>query len=158
MSIGVRAVNDHDAAAWGELFSAYRTFYNEPYDPAAVSRAWRWVSECHHGLCGLVAVDAEDSPVALANLRWFADPSTATMGLYLDDLFTAPHARGRGAARALLRHASNMAHDDGASVVRWITAADNATARALYDSVAVATSWVTYEMPIEGRVTGLREA
>lgn len=154
----MRAVNDHDAAAWGELFSAYRTFYSEPNDPDAVLRAWRWVRECHHGLCGLVAVDAEDRPVALANLRWFADPSTATMGLYLDDLFTAPHARGRGAARALLHHASNMARDGGASVVRWITATDNATARALYDSVAVATSWVTYEMPIKGRVTVLPEA
>jgi len=30
--------------------------------------------------------------------------------------------------------------------VRWITAGDNATARRLYDAVATATPWVTYDM------------
>lgn len=99
-----------------------------------------------HGLVGLVATDDEDRPVALANLRWFARPSTATMGLYLDDLFTAPEARGSGAAGALLKHAARIAGDGGGSVVRWITAADNAAARSVYDAYAVATPWVTYDM------------
>ncbi len=68
------------------------------------------------------------------------------MGLYLDDLFTAPEARGRGAAGALLQHAAKRAGEAGGSVVRWITAADNAPARSVYDAHAVATSWVTYDM------------
>ncbi|MGJ7538922.1 hypothetical protein [Brevibacterium luteolum] len=33
----------------------------------------------------------------------------------------------------------------GCSVVRWITAADNSTARSLYDQLAVQTNWVTYD-------------
>ena len=68
------------------------------------------------------------------------------MGLYLDDLFTAPETRGRGAASALLTDAAERARAGGASVVRWITAADNATARSVYDTHAVATPWVTYDM------------
>jgi hypothetical protein len=35
---------------------------------------------------------------------------------------------------------------EGLSVVRWITAEDNRTARRLYDSVAAATPWVTYDL------------
>ncbi len=62
------------------------------------------------------------------------------------DLFTAPPARGGGAGAALLDAAARLAADRGASVVRWITAADNATARALYDQHARATPWVTYDM------------
>ncbi len=68
------------------------------------------------------------------------------MGLYLDDLFTAPEARGSGAASALLKHAAEVAGEGGGSVVRWITAADNAAARSVYDTHAAATPWVTYDM------------
>lgn len=98
-----------------------------------------------HGLIGLVAT-LDERLVGLANLRRFARPSTASIGLYLDDLYVDPSARGAGAARALLRRASELAHDEGASIVRWITADDNATARSVYDTLARATPWVTYDM------------
>ncbi|UBQ04203.1 GNAT family N-acetyltransferase [Curtobacterium sp. TXMA1] len=99
-----------------------------------------------HGLSGLVAEDADGRLLGLADLRRFARPSSATTGLYLDDLFTAPDARGRGVATALLHEAAATAAAEGASVIRWITAEDNATARAVYDRVAEATPWVTYDM------------
>ena len=146
MNVTVRVVEARDADAWAELYAAYRAFYGLPEDPDAVVTTWQWVRDGEHGLVGLVAVDDHDRPVALANLRWFARPSSATMGLYLDDLFTAPEARGRGAASALLTDAAERAGAGGGSVVRWITAADNATARSVYDVHAAATSWVTYDM------------
>ena len=93
----------------------------------------------------LVAVAGTDL-VGLAHYRRFARPSSGTEGLFLDDLFTAPDARGLGAGRALLGHLSGLAEREGRSVVRWITAEDNSRARALYDSTAVATKWVTYDM------------
>ncbi len=84
-------------------------------------------------------------PARLADLRRFARPSSATTGLYLDDLFTAPDP-GAASRPALLHEAAATAAAEGASVVRWITAEDNATARAVYDRVAAATPWVTYDM------------
>jgi len=142
----VRLVEARDADAWAILYAEYREFYRLPGDPATVQKTWRWVRDGEHGLVGIVAVDEDDRPVALANLRWFARPSSATMGLYLDDLFTSPAARGRGAAGALLEDAAVRAGERGGSVVRWITAADNKTARSVYDAHAVATPWVTYDM------------
>jgi len=68
------------------------------------------------------------------------------MGLYLDDLFTISSARGSGVATALLARAAEIAADEGASVVRWITASDNVKARSVYDAHATATAWVTYDM------------
>lgn len=146
MELSVRPVRADDTAAWTSLYAHYRAFYRLPVDQAAVDRTWAWVREGEHGLVGLVAVDAADVPIALANLRWFARPSTASLGLYLDDLFTDPAVRGSGAARALLQRASGIAAERGAGVVRWITAEDNATARRLYDQVATQTAWVTYDM------------
>ncbi|WP_325048819.1 GNAT family N-acetyltransferase [Amnibacterium setariae] len=142
----VRAIHADDESRWLELYAGYRAFYRLQEDAQAVATTWSWVRDGRHGLRGLVAVDETDRPVALANLRVFARPSTATLGLYLDDLFTATEARGSGAATALLRAAATIAAKEGASVVRWITASDNATARAVYDRVATATPWVTYDL------------
>lgn len=145
MTLNVRTVTAEDAETWAVLYGGYRAFYNLPEDPAAIARTWEWIVNAEHGLVGLVATE-DDVPVGLANLRWFARPSTAAMGLYLDDLFTSPDVRSRGVGRALLKRAAEIAGEDGANVVRWITAADNATARRLYDAVARETPWVTYDM------------
>lgn len=145
MTLEIRRVAAADEATWTALYTGYRAFYLLEDDASAVSRTWEWVSQGQHGLTGLVAV-LDDAIVGLANLRRFARPSSATIGLYLDDLFTAPEARGAGVATALLREAAAVADAEGASVVRWITAAENATARRVYDAVATATAWVTYDM------------
>jgi len=145
MTIDVRPVTAEDAAAWADLYAGYRAFYRLADDAASVDRTWNWVVNGEHGLVGLIATD-DGVPVGLANLRWFARPSTATMGLYLDDLFTTADARGRGIGHALLARAAQIAGEGGASVVRWITASDNAAARRVYDDVATATPWVTYDM------------
>jgi GNAT superfamily N-acetyltransferase len=145
MTVQVRRVHETDEAAWSRLYAGYRAFYKLDDDPEAVRTTWEWVSTAQHGFIGLVAT-VDDELVGLAHLRRFARPSTASMGLYLDDLFTAPAARGAGVATALLNRASEIAAAEGASVVRWITAADNAAARRVYDRVAAATPWVTYDM------------
>lgn len=149
MAIDVRPVSPSDVDAWSALYRGYRAFYELPEDAASVTRTWEWMIDGRHGLVGLVALD-EGAVVGLANLRWFARPSTASIGLYLDDLFTLPASRARGVGRALLTRAAVMAAEEGASVVRWITAADNTRARRLYDDVATSTPWVTYDMsPLE---------
>lgn len=149
MTLTIRPVEARDAAVWAELYSGYRAFYEQAPNSEIVENAWNWILGKEHGLLGLVAVNDSDTPIALANLRWFARPDDGDFALYLDDLFTAPKARGAGAAGALLQHAVSVASDKGATVVRWITAADNATARRLYDAHAKATPWVTYDMKVE---------
>tara|TARA_R110002020_G_scaffold75315_16_gene191800 strand:+ start:7913 stop:8377 length:465 start_codon:yes stop_codon:yes gene_type:complete len=146
MRVDVREVGDADAEQWGNLYAGYRSFYQLPADFAAVSTTWRWISQGQYGFIGLVAVTSDGVLAGLANLRRFARPSVAATGLYLDDLYTAPASRGLGVASALLRAAAQRARDEEASVVRWITAADNQVARRLYDQLAVQTHWVTYDM------------
>ncbi|WP_423920510.1 GNAT family N-acetyltransferase [Frigoribacterium sp. 2-23] len=144
--VTVRDVQPGDEAAWRLLYSGYRAFYALPDNDVAVDTTWGWVSRREHGLRGLVAVDADGVVVALAHVRVFARPSSGRMGLYLDDLFTDPDRRGRGAARALLEHIAVLAGDEGVNVVRWITARDNAPARRVYDTHATLTPFVTYDM------------
>ncbi|MCM0638857.1 GNAT family N-acetyltransferase [Cellulomonas wangsupingiae] len=142
----VRRVTADDAVPWARLFAGYRSFYELPDDDRAVATTWGWLVGEQHGMTGLVAVAADGTLLGLANVRTFARPSTATTGLYLDDLFVDPDARRSRAGSALLRAAADVAAQRGAVVVRWITAQDNARARALYDRHATATPWVTYDM------------
>jgi GNAT superfamily N-acetyltransferase len=142
----LRDVAPADHEQWSDLYRAYRRFYKLVEDDAVVATTWGWVSGREHGIRGIVAANSEGRLIALANLRSFARPSTATLGLYLDDLFTDPISRGSGVATALLARASEIAAEGGANIVRWITAADNAVARNVYDAHATATPWITYDM------------
>jgi ribosomal protein S18 acetylase RimI-like enzyme len=143
--ITVRDVSDRDHAAWARLFRGYREFYRLAPDEGVLTRVWGWLRDSGGEVRGLVAVDG-GQVIGIAHYRRFANPSSGSYEFYLDDLFTAPEARGRGAGRALIQHLAARAAAEGLSGVSWITAEDNHTARRLYDSVATATHWVTYEL------------
>ncbi len=146
----VRALEASDEPRWRELFRGYREFYRLEESDAVVSRVWGWLRDPAHESQGLVA-EAGNAVVAIAHFRRFSRPSTGTVGIWLDDLFTVPEARGRGVARALISGLQEIAGTDGHSVVRWITAEDNHQAQALYDQVATRTHWVTYDAaPVAG--------
>ena len=156
--VNVRYVAETDRESWRSLFRGYRDFYGKVHDPAVSDRVWQWISDPAHSTRCLVA-EAEGRAVGLAHFRTFARPIDGGLGLYLDDLFTAPQARGTGAASALLLRLARIAHDEGASVVRWITAETNETARRVNDRVAAQTPWVTYDLaPQSGEQTSIHSA
>jgi GNAT superfamily N-acetyltransferase len=63
-------------------------------------------------------------------------------------LFVDPAARGQGAGRLLIETLVDKAKNAGWFRVYWMTHKDNATARTLYDKLAVATDWVRYDANI----------
>lgn len=142
--ISVRPLDPSDADRWRELFKAYREFYRLQESAEVESRVWGWLVDPDHESEGLVAED-DGRIVAIAHYRRFARPSTGTVGIWLDDLFTDPQIRGKGAGRALIERLQRIAALEGRSVVRWITAEDNRQAQALYDTLATRTDWVTYD-------------
>ncbi|MDJ1372081.1 GNAT family N-acetyltransferase [Gulosibacter molinativorax] len=144
-SVEVRSVEANDRDAWSILYRGYRDFYGKPHDPAVLDIVWSWLLDSRHETRGLLAI-RNGEPVGLGHYRTFARPIDAARGLYLDDLFTAPESRGKGVAEVMLKRLAEIARDERATLVRWITAADNATARGLYERVARQTPWVTYDL------------
>jgi GNAT superfamily N-acetyltransferase len=63
---------------------------------------------------------------------------------YLQDLFTAPEARGKGVGRALIAEVEHWARERGCARVYWHTQSGNATARRLYDQVAENRGFIQY--------------
>jgi GNAT superfamily N-acetyltransferase len=73
---------------------------------------------------------------------WYGD------ACYLQDLFVAEAARGRGAARALIERVAEMARIRGVTRLYWNTQEDNARARLLYDKVARFNGFIRYDYPL----------
>ena len=141
----VRPIEPADHDAWATLFAAYRKFYELDDEPDVVNRVWGWIQDEAREVDALIA-EVDGEVVGFAHHRMYARPAEGGAGLFLDDLFTAVHVRGRGVARALINRLAELARERGAAKVRWVTAADNATAQRLYDDMAERTDWVTYDL------------
>jgi Sortase and related acyltransferases len=146
MTADVRRVEDNEFFTWLDLYAGYGEFYETPVTDEKALLVWSWITDAENSLEAYFAVDAEGTPIGLAHVREFARPLDGSTGLYLDDLFVLPDARGEGAGTALLEKLRSLAQERGLSVVRWITAKDNQTARRLYDRMAEKTKWVTYDL------------
>ena len=148
-AIQVRELEQRDRAAWQQLYSGYGDFYQTPLGAEKADRVWAWLMDPNYEAFGLVAVDTDDSPIAIAHYRQFARLLADGIGIYLDDLFTAATARGTGAGTALIGRLEEIARERGAEVVRWITANDNFVGQKLYDRLATRTMWVTYDLAVK---------
>ena len=148
-STKVRELEQRDRAAWQQLYAGYGEFYKTPLSDEKAERVWAWLMDPGYEAFGLVAVDGNDNPIAIAHFRQFARLLADGIGIYLDDLFTAANARGTGAGTALIERLEEIARERGAEVVRWITANDNFVGQKLYDRLATRTMWVTYDLAVK---------
>ena len=88
-------------------------------------------ADAPRAFCEIVLADGE--PVGFA--LWFYNVSTfeGRCGLYLEDLFVRPAARGRGAGKALLRRLAQRCLDEGLRRMEWSVLDWNAPSIAFYD-------------------------
>ncbi len=153
LAVTIRPLGAADRAEWDRLYAGYAAFYRVEQTGAMRDRVWGWLLDPAHPVTGLVAerdgglvAEGQGGLVGLAHFRAFARPLSASTGGFLDDLYVDPAARGSGAAQALIAAVAEAGRAQGWTVIRWITAEDNARARAVYDRVASRTPWVTYDI------------
>lgn len=146
--VDIRPIDARDCERWRELFLDYGTFYKTAFSSEVLDGVWAWLLDPAHPVSGLAATNADGVMVGFAIYREQQDTFTAGPGLYLDDLFVDPSARGGGVASAMLAELATIARGLGVKQVRWITAAGNERAQHAYDRIARKTDWVTYEMDV----------
>ncbi|MEV4480563.1 GNAT family N-acetyltransferase [Micromonospora coxensis] len=98
-------------------------------------------------LFGHVAVDGDDRPLGFA--LWFLNFSTweGVHGVYLEDLYVRPEARGTGAGRALLATLAALCVERGYRRLDWWMIHWNPAAR-FYASIGATPmdEWVPYRL------------
>ena len=134
-----------DRAAWEVLARGYKDFYNTPTTDAEYTAAWNRLL-ANDGVHGLAAwVDGR--LVGIAHYL-FHTSVWATTNCYLQDLFTLQASRGKGVARALIEAVADWARERKCPRVYWQTQESNATARLLYDKVAVNRGFIRYDIEL----------
>ena len=144
----IRPAADGDRAAWEGLWRANCAHYGSAMDEATVEGLWRRIVDPAHPMHVLIA-EMDGAPAGLA--QYILHPHTFTLKLvcYLEDLWVEPAWRGAGVGRALIRELESMGRSAGWRRVYWVTEADNAPARALYDRVARRTGHVQYRIDLD---------
>ncbi|GAA4988143.1 GNAT family N-acetyltransferase [Yinghuangia aomiensis] len=143
--VTVGMLTPEDRAVWQRLFDGYNTFYGRTMSAGFFDTAWgRFAADAD-----IHALGARVDGVLVGIVHFLTHPSTTTADLcYLQDLFTAPEARGAGVGRALIAAVADWARARGCDRVYWQTHEDNTAARRLYDAVAEHHGFVVYRLAL----------
>jgi GNAT superfamily N-acetyltransferase len=143
--VDIARLTPADRDDWEVLFRGYLDFYERTLSPELYERAWREFQLDDR----LHAFGARLDGRLVGITHFLVHANTSALDVcYLQDLFTAAPARGRGVARGLIAAVTDWARERGCSRVYWNTHESNATARRLYDQVAVNRGFIRYEIAL----------
>lgn len=140
-----------DREGWAPIWDGYNAFYEREGDtalPAEITEAtWSRFLDPDEPMQALVA-ELDRQLVGLVHYIFHRNTISIPLVCYLQDLFTAESARGAGVGRALIEAVYAAARDAGVERVYWHTHETNATARALYDTLANDSGFVVYRQTV----------
>jgi GNAT superfamily N-acetyltransferase len=143
----IRPIRREDHDEWLPLWDGYNAFYGRSgptaLDPKITAATWERFFDPAEPMFALVA-ELDGRVAGLVHYLFHRSTTRVEPVCYLQDLFTAPGLRGRGAGRALIAAVGEQAKLAGVSRLYWHTRESNATARALYDQVAQNIGGIVY--------------
>jgi GNAT superfamily N-acetyltransferase len=147
MTLELRDATHRDESDFRNLWAQYLAFYDVNLAPAVTDATWaRLMDEGFPFKARLAVLDGRTLGFAIH----LHHPSTwvATEDCYLEDLFVAPEARGKGLGRALIDDLITLARTKGWSRLYWHTNETNTRARALYDQYVASDGHIRYRMTL----------
>lgn len=142
-AIDVRDLGPHDRAGWEPLWRGYLEFYGAAVADDVTDLTFRRLIDPKEDMFCLVAVQ-DGALVGVVQCILHRSTWTTAPYCYLQDLFVAPEARDQGVGRKLIEAVYTRADALGAARVYWLTHETNATARVLYDTMAVRSGFIQY--------------
>jgi GNAT superfamily N-acetyltransferase len=144
--ITIRPLEQSDHADWRRLWTDYLTFYETRLPDEVYAKTWeRLFAPGEFEPKGFIAL-LDGKAVGLTHYLYHRSGWSLVNNCYLQDLFSAPAARGKGVGAALIEAVRNEAAKTGVTNVYWMTHETNATARRLYDHVARRTGFIEYDL------------
>ena len=146
IEITIRPLQQADHDDWRRLWTAYLDFYKTTVPEEVYQTTWkRLFTEGEFEPKGFLAL-LDGKPVGLVHYLYHRSCWSIVNNCYLQDLFTASEARGKGVGAALIEAVKQQAAKIGVTNVYWMTHETNATARKLYDRVARQTGFIEYDL------------
>ena len=139
----IRSTLPSDEPAWRRLWRGYCDFYGVALADEVTNRTWQRILDPDSAVMCIVA-EVQGQVQGFAHCVVHENTWETQPVCYLEDLFVAPGVRGQGIAHALIEWLRNAMRAEGWARLYWMTAADNDTARRVYDSFAKADGFVRY--------------
>ena len=147
----VRPIRQDDFEAWKPLWDGYNAFYGRKGEtalPPEITRAtWQRFFDPNEPVFALVA-ESDGMVLGLTHYLFHRSTTRVELTCYLQDLFTAEGARGRGVGRSLIEGVYGAARLEGVRRVYWQTHETNAAGRLLYDKVAKHVGFIVYSQEV----------
>ena len=148
--LSIRFVAQQDYDQWLPLWDGYNAFYGRSgptaLSPEITRRTWSRFFDAYEPMHALVA-ERGGQLLGLTHYLFHRSTISIVPVCYLQDLFTAESARGKGIGRTLINAVYEQAKLAGASRVYWQTHETNHTAMQLYDKVAERSGFLVYRKP-----------
>ena len=143
----IRPVARQDFEQWLPLWDGYNAFYGRSgptaLDPEVTRMTWHRFFDAYEPVHALVAESGGELS-GLVHYLFHRSTTAIQPSCYLQDLFTASAARGKGVGRALINGVYERALLAGSPRVYWQTHETNRTAMQLYDKVAERSGFLVY--------------
>jgi len=143
----VRPLVATDFHEWLSMWRGYNEFYGRVGETALPQHitelTWARLLDAGEPMGALVA-ELAGKLVGIAHFLFHRSTISVELTCYLQDLFTAPEARGRGIATMLIERSYDEAAAAGCRRIYWQTHKTNTVARQLYDRVAEQSGFIVY--------------
>jgi len=139
----IKEVEDNDFDIWRPLWADYQRFYQVDIPESVTRETWRRFLDPAEPIYAAIAMAGERA-FGMVHLIYHRSTWTTSDYCYLQDLFVADGARGRGVGRALIAHVYAEAARCGACRVYWTTHESNHVAIQLYEHVAERSGFIQY--------------
>jgi GNAT superfamily N-acetyltransferase len=146
--ITIRPLRPADEPRWRELFDGYSRFYErEPSEPIT-QHLWQRLHDPTSPMFAIVAVDANDLVIGIANCVIHENTTQLAPICYLQDLFVDPEGRRGGIGKQLIDWLLANAKREGWSRLYWHTKETNYVGRSLYDKFTPHSGFLKYSIDI----------
>ena len=143
----IRPLTAADRPDWEELWRDYLAFYNTSRDASIYDLTFSRILDPAIDMHGRIA-RIDGAAVGIVHFLYHLSFWDAEPRVYLNDLFVLPKVRGKGVGEDLIQEVYEHGKARNTPRIYWLTAIDNAPARALYDRVAKETPFIKYEGPV----------
>lgn len=148
MELNIRAARREDAATLLQFIKELATYEQAEHEVKATLDAIDDAIFSAGSLVHALICEQGSNPVGMA--IWFYSFSTwqARKGLYLEDLYVTPRARGLGAGKALLRRLAQIAIEEGCGRFEWSVLDWNEPAILMYEALGAErqSEWLRYRL------------